>query len=81
MFLRSRKHHKVNVSVGNFQKVNFANYECFSCIGTACTDFLNNLMKIADEIARSKEIRIKIDMQEWVDRQIAGLIHVHEKLF
>ena len=38
-------------------------------------------MKIANEIARSKEIRIKIDMQEWVDRQIAGLIHVHEKLF
>ena len=81
MFLRCRKHHKVNVSVENFQKVNFENYERFSCIDTACTDFLNKLMKIANEIARSKEIRIKIDMQEWVDRQIAGLIHVHEKLF
>ena len=34
-----------------FQRVNFLNYERFSRVDAACTDFLRKLMKVADEIA------------------------------
>ena len=67
VFLRSLKHYTVNVFVKKLQKVNFSNYERFSCIDAAYTDFLNKLMKVVNEIAPSKEIRIKNNMQEWFD--------------
>ena len=38
-------------------------------------------MKVINEIAPSKEIRIKSKYQDWFDREVAGLIHVQEKLF
>ena len=81
MFLRFIKHYTVNVFVEELQKVNFSNSERFSCIDAACTDFLNKLMKIVNEIAPSKEIRIKNNTQEWFDREINELIHAREKLF
>ena len=56
--------------VTKLQKVDFSNYERFSCIDVAYTDFLNKLMKVVNEIAPSKEIRIKNNMQEWFDREI-----------
>ena len=59
VFLRSLKRYTVNVFVKKLQKVNFSNYECFSCVDAAYTDFLNKLMKVVNEIAPSKEIRIK----------------------
>ena len=67
--------------VKKLQKVNFSNYECFSCIDAAYIDFLNKLMKVVDEIAPSNEIRIKNNMQESFDREITELIHAHEKSF
>ena len=81
MFLRSLKHYTVNVFVEKLQKVNFSNYERFSCIDATYTDFLNKLMKVVNKIAPSKEIRIKNNTQEWFDREIAELIHAREKLF
>ena len=38
-------------------------------------------MKDIHEIAASKEIRIKNNNQDWLDREVADLIHVQEKLF
>ena len=67
--------------VKKLQKVDFANYEQFSCIDAAYTDFLNILMKVVNEIASCKEIRIKNNTREWFDREIAELIHACEKLF
>ena len=81
VFLRSPKYYTVNVFVEKLRKVNFSNYERFSCIDAAYTDFLNKLMKVANEIAPSKEIRIKNNRYEWFDREIAELIHTREKLF
>ena len=77
VFLRSLKYYTVSVFVKKLQKVNFSNYERFSCL----TDFLNKLMKVVNEIAPSKEIRIKNNTQDWFDREIAELIHACEKLF
>ena len=81
MLLRSLKHYTVNVFVEKLQKVSFSNYECFSCKDAAYTDFLNKLMKVVNDIAPSKEIRIKNNTQECFDRQIAELIHAGKKLF
>ena len=67
VFLRSLKHYTVNVFVKKLQKVNFSNYEWFSFIDVAYTDFLNKLMKVVNEIAPSKEI--------------VELIHACKKLF
>ena len=38
-------------------------------------------MKVVNEIPSSKDIIIKNDTQEWLDREIAELIHAREKLF
>ena len=38
-------------------------------------------MKVINEIAPSKETRIKNNNQDWFDREVADLIHVLEKLF
>ena len=53
----------------------------FSCIDAAYTDFLNKLIKVVNEIAPSKETRIKYITQELLDREIAELIHARKKLF
>ena len=74
MFLRFFKHYRVNVFVKELQKVNFSNYECFSCIDAAYTDFLNKLTKVVNEIDPIKEIRIKNNTQEWFDRGISEMI-------
>ena len=38
-------------------------------------------MKVINETAPSKEIRIKNSNQDWFDRGVADLIHVREKMF
>ena len=63
MFLRSIKHYTVNAFVEKLSKN-------FSCIDAAYTDFLNKLMKVVNEIAPSKGIRIKNNTQESFDREI-----------
>ena len=81
VFLRFLKHCTVNLFVEKLQRVDFSNYGRFSGIDAACTDFLNKLIKVVNEIAPSKEIRTKTNTQEWFDREIAELIHALEKLF
>ena len=39
--------------------------EHFSNIDAAHTDFLNNFMKVINEVAPSKEIGIKNNSQDW----------------
>ena len=38
-------------------------------------------MKVINEIASSKQIRIKNNNRDWFDREVADLFHVREKLF
>ena len=65
--------------VEELQKVNFSNYQHFSCVDATYTDFTNTLMKVVNETAPSNGIRIKINTQEWFDREIAELIHACKK--
>ena len=59
VLLRSLKHYTVNLFVKGLPKVKFSNYERFSNVDAADTDFLNKLMKVINKVAPSKEIRIK----------------------
>ena len=81
VLLGSLKHYTVNSFDEAFRKVNFLNYERFSNVDAEYTDFLNKLMNAINEIAQSKEIRIKNNNQDWFDREFADLIHVREKSF
>ena len=47
----------------------------------AYTHFLNKLMKVVNQIAPNKEIRIKNNTPEWFDREISEVIHARAKLF
>ena len=51
VLLRSLKHYTVNLFVEGLRKVNFLNYERFSNIDVAYTDFLNTLIKVINEIS------------------------------
>ena len=62
------------------RKVIVLNYERFSNIDAAYTDFLNKLMKVFNNIVPSKEIRIKSNNENWFNGEVADLIHVWEKL-
>ena len=53
----------------------------FFSIDAASNEFLNKLMKVINDTAPRKEIRIKNNTQEWFDREIAELIYAREKLF
>lgn len=68
MSQRSVKHYTPNLLVEVFSKVNFINYESFSNIDEAYTGFFNKLMKVVNELAPSKDIRIKNNNKHWFDR-------------
>ena len=63
MLLRSLKHYTVNLFVEGLRKVNFLNYEHFSDIDAEYTDILNKLMRIINEIAPSKKIKLRTTMK------------------
>ena len=67
-FLRSLKHYTVNLFVAKLQRVNFSNYECFSCIDAAYTNFLNKLIKVVNEITPSKELNLKIRKNDLIEK-------------
>ena len=81
VFLRSLKHYTVNMFVEKLQKVNFSNYERFSCIDAAYTDFLIKLIKVVNEIAPTKEIRIDEENYKKVKYQVQNLIRKKKREF
>ena len=60
VFLRSLKHYTVNVFVEELQKVNFSNYERFSCIDAAYINFLNKLRKLSMKLLQARRLELKI---------------------
>ena len=81
LFLRSLNHYTVNVFVEKLQKVDFSNYERFSCIDAAYTDFLIKLIKVVNEIAPTKEIRIDEENYKKVRYQVQNLIRKKKREF
>ena len=67
--------------VEELQKVSFSNYERFSCIDAAYTDFLIKLIKVVNEIAPTKEIRIDEENYKKVKYQVQNLIRKKKREF
>ena len=60
----------------------FPNYELFTDVNAAYSDFINKLMSVINQIAPLKEIRVKNRTEEWFDGEIAESIKINQdKLF
>ena len=74
-----------NYSVDNFESalkdLDFPNYETFTDLDMAYSDFIDKLTKVIDCIAPLKKSKIKNKSQDWFDREIAEKIAIRDKLF
>ena len=61
--------------------VTFPNYELFTDVNAAYTDFINKLMTVINEIAPFKEVRVKNRTEDWFDGEVVESIKVRDKLF
>ena len=59
----------------------FPNYELFTDVNAAYSDFINKLMSVINEIAPFKEVRVKNRTEEWFDGEVSDSIKVRDKLF
>ena len=60
---------------------NFCNYETFHNIDQAYNDFSDKLLKAINEVAPTKETRVKNQSQEWFDREVLDAILSRENIF
>jgi len=59
----------------------FPDYEVFTDINSAYSDFCNKILIIIDKIAPIRESRIKNSTQAWFDGEIRDKIALRDKLF
>ena len=78
---RSMKKYTKELFIKNLDVVNFPNYENFQDTNLANSDFLNKLTKVINDIAPTKQSKVKNRSQEWFDGQIAEKISIRDKLF
>ena len=78
---RSFKNYSKEIFQNALQQTPFPNYENFSNINLAYSDFMDKLMLVVNKIAPIKEARVKCNSQEWFDGEIAEQITIRDKLF
>ena len=61
-------------------KLNFSNYELFDDFDKAYENFIQKVMAVIDNLARSKNKRIKVTSQVWFGAEIMEKI-IRDKLF
>ena len=62
------------------KKANFPDYSEFKNINDAYSDFTGKVTSVIDEIAPTKEIRVKNNSQDWFDAEINEEIKRRDKL-
>ena len=78
---RSFKNYSKEIFQNALRNITFPNYEKFSNINLAYTDFMDKLMLIVNKLCPIKEARVKSNSQEWFDGEIAEKIIIRDKLF
>ena len=63
------------------RKLSFHNYEIFDDIDTAYENFIQKVMATINNLASSKNKRIKGASQNWFDAKIMGKISDRDKLY
>ena len=76
---RSLKKYSVDVYESALKDLDFPNYETFTDIDLAYSDFIQKLTNLLDNIAPLKKSRVKNNSQEWFDGEIAEQIVVRDK--
>ena len=77
---RSFEHYTPDVFNQKLKKSNFCNYETFQNVDQAYNDFSDKLLRCINEVAPSKEIRMKNQSQEWFDKEVLEAILLRDTL-
>ena len=78
---RSLKKYTKELFIESLKAVHFPNYENFQDSNLAYSDFLSKLTKVINNIAPTKQSKVKNRSQEWFDGEIAEKISIRDKLF
>ena len=77
--VRSLKKYSAEIFFNALKKVPFPNYNIFSNVNIAYSDFVNKISNTIDNISPINEIRIKNNTQDWFDNEIAEAMKTREK--
>ncbi|MGY8822307.1 MAG: reverse transcriptase domain-containing protein, partial [Pseudomonadales bacterium] len=78
---RSFKKYTSSEYVKALEKMPFPDYEVFTDINSAYSDFCNKILTIIDKIAPIRESRLKGSTQAWFDGEIRDKIALRDRLF
>ena len=78
---QSLKNYSVDVYESALRDLDFPNYETFTDIDLAYSDFIQKMTNLLDNLAPLKESRVKNNSREWFDREIAEHIAIRDKNF
>ena len=78
---RSFKNYTPELFKEKLEETEFPNYVNFCNVDDAYSDFMKRLSCVVDNVAPTKESRIKHNTQEWFDGEIAESIAIRDKLF
>ena len=76
---RSLKNYSQTLFLDKLRKINFPDYSNFKDINNAYSDFTEKVTSVIDEIAPTKEIRVKNNSQDWFDAEINEEIERRDK--
>ena len=77
--LRSLKNYTIESLNQGFRMINFPDYEYFSDVDIAYSDFIQGITPLINKIAPFKEIRIKNYSHDWFHGEILGKIVLRDK--
>ena len=72
--IRTMKNYTAENFIELLNKINFSNYQTFSCVNKAYLDFITKLITAIDTLRPSKKIRIKGNTKAWFDSEVISLI-------
>ena len=78
---RSFKNYSAELFEEALKDIDFPNYEHFSDIDAAYSDFIFKLTGVIDRMAPMRQSKIKNYTQEWFDEEVAEKINIREKCF
>ena len=78
---RSFRNYSAELFEEALKDINFPNYENFSDVDVAYSDFIFKLTELIDKMAPLKQSKTKNNTQEWFDEEVAEKINIREKCF
>ena len=79
--IRSFKNYSIELYKEALSNISFPNYETFTNMNAAYSDFTEKLMSVINKIAPIKTMRAKSHTEEWFDGEVLENIKLRDKLF